>query len=1321
MEKPYFIRKNKLVRTTTFTATLLIATILLISSVVPAAIQVNNNNEIITKNNDMQQIPEQAIDLKTADRTISIYPSKMTKIESGGNDNFMDLWDNGLPDGINGVSCGQFSGLNREIVDDFPVDAPWMVSGAEMRFVTYYGYGPEAISGVTVMFFNDAGGVPETTAFATVTATYSGILTGNYYFSRPEVLETLSFDTVILNPGTYWVDIQPISTDNIFWLTSAGYGSEIYLSYPDMGYPRWTAGHIVFGSYYYGVSFKLTGTLSGLEHDVSVNSIDAPVSGAAGESFIPKIKVGNNGNQTENDVPIEMTIGYYVPALPDTCYMVEPFNTWMPAGWTQDGSWVQYYSNYAGGTYPEACLPWNNVYYGAYLMSPAVNTMAATTLQLSFRSFIDWYYDAGIYCKVWVQSGIGDWSDVTPWANPVTGNVGPGLYDIDITTKKGTGTQVMFEFSGTGWMLDYWYIDDVRFCQPGTPAYYQTEYDEILLVDIPKNGLLDVIFPAWEPQGWQTAQNQDINYQINAWTDLIGDEIPSNNLKTKNIALSYPFFHDIAVISINDPTEDGPAKTLPVGATIKNVGQYEECCYQTGVTIGQQQVVATLLSEEFTYGCPPAGWTDEHKYVAYYYGWSLSYSQQSQGASPEAMLPYYYALAGYKLYSYAFDTSTYPGAVLEFKSYINHYYGQGLYTLKAAASTNNGATWTEVWSYAPSASGQFDVSVPIPAGSATTRIALYFEGDPWYFNYWYVDNVVVKAVQMVPEYTDLFCTIELAPGESMDLEFDDWTPAGLALGVSGEIDYIVMAEQQLPTDTNPANDAMSDGFTLDYWHDVKVKSITSPANDRGEVIFAQRPYTSTESWSFYTTALTSGYECMDDFWDLTSPIGDIEFWGVCLIYAYGWTPGNQNALEFEVKFYEDNGGVPGNLVTTMELPASTPELYDTFSGYPGYHWVYDLPESVALANGWLSIQSKAAADNAWLLWSGGPEGNFNALQNGGGLGDNLAFNLSSGGPGPGQVKVWVALGATEDISGVLQNAGVFDELDLTCYADMYEFITDPENATLVYSANIPNVDLDVPLGGEETVIFDPFTFTMQGVYSLELSIPAAIDDFPANNIMKVGIGVDDSKPASTHALNPATPNGLNGWYVSDLTVTLDATDGEENWQAGVKEIVYKVNGVQKTIAGGHGSFKIEDDGENIAVEYYAVDKVGNEEAPHHTFTVDMDQTKPTISLVYEVTGGNPITGYEITFTATSTDETSGMERVDYYLNSLFEITVTGSGPTYQWIVELGNVPHVIIRAIGYDMAGNNDYDEIEDPVSHSNEQSLPQSATQTTIKINLGR
>jgi hypothetical protein len=111
----------------------------------------------------------------------------------------------------------------------------------------------------------------------------------------------------------------------------------------------------------------------------------------------------------------------------------------------------------------------------------------------------------------------------------------------------------------------------------------------------------------------------------------------------------------------------------------------------------------------------------------------------------------------------------------------------------------------------------------------------------------------------------------------------------------------------------------------------------------------------------------------------------------------------------------------------------------------------------------------------------------------------------------------------------------------------------------------------------------------------------------------------------------------------------------------------------------------------------------------------MDQTDPTVDLTYEVISGNPIQGWVLEFTATCSDATSGMDRVEFFLNEGLQSVVSGSGPTYQWSWTYFGDLSVDIRADAYDIAGNMAADVIEDPVTteFSNQQ-------QQTIKILQG-
>ncbi len=159
-----------------------------------------------------------------------------------------------------------------------------------------------------------------------------------------------------------------------------------------------------------------------------------------------------------------------------TCPLDEGFSSWLPSGWTTD-NWTQSFTNYAGGTSPEAVLDWNNIYGDyAYLDSKPVDTTGAPCLTLEFKSFINDYCGSGNYtCRVYTRADGGDgWTDVTPWSNPITGNVGPNTYSIDISSDIGTATQVRFEFSGSSWCINDWYVDDVSICYP-EPTWWHVE------------------------------------------------------------------------------------------------------------------------------------------------------------------------------------------------------------------------------------------------------------------------------------------------------------------------------------------------------------------------------------------------------------------------------------------------------------------------------------------------------------------------------------------------------------------------------------------------------------------------------------------------------------------------------------------------------------------------------------------------------------------------------------------------------------------------------------------------------------------------------
>ena len=159
-----------------------------------------------------------------------------------------------------------------------------------------------------------------------------------------------------------------------------------------------------------------------------------------------------------------------------TCPLNEDFSgSWLPSGWTTE-DWEQSDTNHAGGTSPEACLPWAGIGLYAYLDSRSVDTAGVSSLTLKFRSSIDDYSGVGSYnCSVYTRAdGTDTWNDVTPWGNPIYGDVNATAYTVDISSDVGSATQVRFESNGQSNDLNDWYVDDVKICtQPpvGGEAY----------------------------------------------------------------------------------------------------------------------------------------------------------------------------------------------------------------------------------------------------------------------------------------------------------------------------------------------------------------------------------------------------------------------------------------------------------------------------------------------------------------------------------------------------------------------------------------------------------------------------------------------------------------------------------------------------------------------------------------------------------------------------------------------------------------------------------------------------------------------------------
>ena len=136
--------------------------------------------------------------------------------------------------------------------------------------------------------------------------------------------------------------------------------------------------------------------------------------------------------------------------------------------------------------------------------------------------------------------------------------------------------------------------------------------------------------------------------------------------------------------------------------------------------------------------------------------------------------------------------------------------------------------------------------------------------------------------------------------------------------------------------------------------------------------------------------------------------------------------------------------------------------------------------------------------------------------------------------------------------------------------------------------------------------------------------------------------LDTLAPVTVAAPQPSTPNGQNGWYTTNVTVTLNASDN----CAGVSATEYSTDGGQ-TWQPYAGAFDLTDDGTHVVL-YRSTDAAGNAETAQ-SLVVKIDQTAPTLSLsatpnVIWPADNRPFT---LSVEGTGADATSGLASVTY--------------------------------------------------------------------------
>ncbi|UCF50286.1 MAG: hypothetical protein JSU91_02040 [Thermoplasmatales archaeon] len=155
--------------------------------------------------------------------------------------------------------------------------------------------------------------------------------------------------------------------------------------------------------------------------------------------------------------------------------------------------------------------------------------------------------------------------------------------------------------------------------------------------------------------------------------------------------------------------------------------------------------------------------------------------------------------------------------------------------------------------------------------------------------------------------------------------------------------------------------------------------------DRG-ALFIQLPCTPDEEFNGLFSDLDGGFREYDDFWNLTSPICDIHWWGFGVIWnGTHWITCDASDMIFDITFYHDDGtGKPGDEACSYKdmEPSITPtgisyEIFGSTGILELYYFEIDIDPCCQLSDGWVSVFKTYNPSDCVFAWLTCPDANWN--------------------------------------------------------------------------------------------------------------------------------------------------------------------------------------------------------------------------------------------------------------------------------------------------------------------------------------------------------
>jgi hypothetical protein len=164
------------------------------------------------------------------------------------------------------------------------------------------------------------------------------------------------------------------------------------------------------------------------------------------------------------------------------------------SGWTEDPAhdvnWYCSYTDFAGGLSPEYALYWNPEFVGfSWFMSPAINTVGLSGVEMSFKHAVYYYEGGGLDpFTLGVQASPDGTNWYTAFERVYTADTPAetAAFMLPVEAINSPTTYVRFFFDGDMDDFTYWNIDDIE-------VYACANLGGLLPMDIDGNYLVDVV------------------------------------------------------------------------------------------------------------------------------------------------------------------------------------------------------------------------------------------------------------------------------------------------------------------------------------------------------------------------------------------------------------------------------------------------------------------------------------------------------------------------------------------------------------------------------------------------------------------------------------------------------------------------------------------------------------------------------------------------------------------------------------------------------------------------------------------------------------